>query len=84
MKTQSRNEMSRLQGYIGESAIDLCQRYEAGDFDLIHRHWLKYLPERGSLAIDVGAGSGRDAEALTRLGLRVGVHIMTAPRPCSH
>lgn len=37
----------------------------------MHRSFIRFLPPPGSLCLDVGAGSGRDAAALARRGYRV-------------
>ena len=52
-------------------AAEFVNRYESVAFNDIHRSILDLLPQRRSLFLDVGAGSGRDAAALTRLGHRV-------------
>lgn len=45
-------------------------QYETLSFDQIHGHWLHHLPV-GRRALDVGAGSGRDAAALAERGFEV-------------
>lgn len=45
--------------------------YRKHSFESVHRNWIRYLPEPGALALDVGAGSGRDAEALAARGWSV-------------
>ena len=64
-------DLSRLRGYTGSGVWDLCRSYESGDFNVIHQHWVNFLPKPGSVVLDIGAGSGRDAVALSRLGFKV-------------
>lgn len=45
--------------------------YEELDFTKMHKAFLRFLPPKGSLCLDVGAGSGRDAAALARRGYQV-------------
>ncbi len=47
------------------------KRYESVAFEDVHHSILDLLPTRRSLFLDIGAGSGRDAAALTRLGHQV-------------
>ncbi len=49
----------------------LAEQYNALSFDDVHASWLQYLPEEKGLALDVGAGSGRDARALASAGWTV-------------
>lgn len=44
----------------------------------IHSDWLSEIPTRPGQALDIGAGSGRDARWLTRMGWQV-----TAIEPCT-
>lgn len=39
----------------------LIQQYNSVSFESVHQDWLEFLPQNGSLIVDVGAGSGRDA-----------------------
>lgn len=57
-------------GY-GENAAALVQQYESLRFDDVHRDVLHLFPREPSNILDIGAGSGRDAAALARLGHRV-------------
>jgi SAM-dependent methyltransferase len=52
-------------------AKQLAEQYNATTFDDVHRCWLGHLPETAGLALDVGAGSGRDAKALAERGWSV-------------
>lgn len=56
--------------YRGE-AHALLATYEAVSFDTVHADLLSLLPDRPGRALDVGAGSGRDAGWLARRGWRV-------------
>lgn len=47
------------------------EAYESLKFSDAHRSFLRFLPAKGALCLDVGAGSGRDAAALARRGYRV-------------
>lgn len=43
-------------------------QYQALSFEKVHQDWLDLLPAKAGLALDVGAGSGRDAAALAARG----------------
>ena len=47
------------------------EQYHGLDFEKLHGAWLPHLPERPGFALDVGAGSGRDAIALAERGWEV-------------
>lgn len=57
-------------GYA-ESADQLAIRYESIPFALVHRAILHLLPAAPCDALDIGAGTGRDAAALAALGHRI-------------
>lgn len=57
-------------GYA-EQADELVARYEAIDFPAKHRAVLPLLPAAPASAIDIGAGTGRDAAWLADRGYRV-------------
>jgi SAM-dependent methyltransferase len=57
-------------GY-GESAPALVRQYESLAFADVHRDLLPLLPAAPARALDVGAGTGRDAAALAARGYRV-------------
>lgn len=50
---------------------DHVRRYESVSFERVHAAWLHLLADSGGRALDVGAGSGRDAAALTERGYDV-------------
>ncbi|SEL90017.1 methyltransferase domain-containing protein [Halomonas daqiaonensis] len=47
-----------------ENARRFFDQYQSIDFDRVHREWIAHLPSQPGMALDVGAGSGRDAKAL--------------------
>ncbi|WP_070989885.1 methyltransferase domain-containing protein [Halofilum ochraceum] len=54
-----------------EHAERFFAQYHGLDFEDLHRAWLLHLPERPGFALDVGAGTGRDAIALAERGWEV-------------
>lgn len=52
------------------------ENYEQLRFAVVHRSFLRFLPEVGKACLDVGAGSGRDAAALAKRG-----YLVTAVEP---
>lgn len=56
--------------YYSQVAEQLVKQYESLAFDKVHAAWCEALPASG-WALDVGAGSGRDAAHLATLGLSV-------------
>ena len=67
--SQARGSVPGTEGY-GEQADSLVDSYESVVFDELYRPLLELLPTEGQ-AIDIGAGTGRDAAALARRGFRV-------------
>ena len=57
--------------YYDEHAQQLFRQYHSVKFERVHSDWLHHLPEQTGLALDVGAGSGRDAKALADRGWQV-------------
>ncbi|BDH70407.1 hypothetical protein MTP06_38560 [Streptomyces sp. PLM4] len=57
-------------GY-GKDAEALAQQYEQVPFEEVHGHLLRWLPPAAGRAVDIGAGSGRDAAALAVRGYDV-------------
>ncbi|HXV77093.1 MAG TPA: class I SAM-dependent methyltransferase [Candidatus Polarisedimenticolaceae bacterium] len=54
-----------------ERAAEFARRYESVSFERVHRPWSHLLADRGGRALDVGAGSGRDAVGLADRGFEV-------------
>jgi SAM-dependent methyltransferase len=67
--SQGKGSVPGTAGYA-EQADDLVESYESVIFDDLYRPLIELLPEGGK-AMDVGAGTGRDAAALARRGFRV-------------
>lgn len=65
---------SSVAGYAA-AADSLAQQYESVTFEEVHAPVLHLLPEPG-LALDIGAGTGRDAAALADRGF-----VVTAVEP---
>lgn len=65
--TAEEENIPGLKGYVGEDAHILCEKYESASFDSVHASWLPLLRTAGH-AMDIGAGSGRDAAALESRG----------------
>ena len=59
-----------LPGYDAKAKI-LAERYESIHFAKLHGWLLPFLSKTGGSALDVGAGSGRDAKGLLDLGFEV-------------
>ena len=57
-------------GYAAE-ADRLAVSYESITFEDVHRDILHLIPEPPGRALDIGAGTGRDAAALVRRGFQV-------------
>jgi SAM-dependent methyltransferase len=64
--------------YYQQNSKQLVERYDSLSSDDVHAAWLEHLPEIPGRALDIGAGSGRDARWLTTLGWQV-----TAVEPCN-
>ncbi len=65
--------MSRLSGTegYGKTADALVERYDSLTFEHVHRSTLDLLPAPPARALDIGAGTGRDAAALAARGYMV-------------
>jgi 2-polyprenyl-3-methyl-5-hydroxy-6-metoxy-1,4-benzoquinol methylase len=57
--------------YSGPGAVKLCEQYESVEFRRVHECWLPLKRLYASAALDIGCGSGRDADGLTKLGFSV-------------
>lgn len=64
------------QGYA-EAADDLFRRYESFSFEIVHDAVMAFYPPAPATVLDVGAGTGRDADWFARAG-----HEVTAVEPC--
>lgn len=51
-----------------QHAKTFFNQYRSVSFEQVHSEWLPQLPSKAGLALDIGAGSGRDAAALADLG----------------
>ena len=60
-------EVPGISGYASE-APDLLRRYEEHGFEEAQKHLLPFLPDAPASAMDIGAGTGRDAAGLARRG----------------
>ena len=72
------DDVPGLKGYLGPDAKRLTAQYESAKFEEIHAAWLRHLPPKGATALDIGAGSGRDARALWERGF-----VVSAVEPSS-
>jgi SAM-dependent methyltransferase len=57
--------------FYTEHAQALARSYDELSFVSVHGGWLHRLPSAGGAALDVGAGTGRDAEGLADRGFEV-------------
>jgi len=57
-------------GYTAE-VDDLFIRYEAIEFDRLHKHFLEFIPSAPARILDIGSGTGRDAAVFASRGHRV-------------
>ena len=64
------SDQSAAVAYYDRDAAGFAARYDSVSFAAVHPLLGRYLPARGA-ALDIGAGSGRDARALAAHGLDV-------------
>lgn len=64
------SERSEAVDYYNRDAAGFAARYDSVSFEAVHPLVGRYLPVGGA-ALDIGAGSGRDARALAAHGLDV-------------
>lgn len=64
------SERSEAVDYYNRDAAGFAARYDSVSFEAVHPLLARYLPVGGA-ALDIGAGSGRDARALAAHGLDV-------------
>lgn len=55
-------------GPYNRNAQAFFTQYQSLNFEQVHRDWISQLNGQGGLALDVGAGSGRDALGLAERG----------------
>ena len=60
-----------MSSYYNRNAKQLFDKYQSMDPEKVHASWLKHLPPKPGLALDVGGGSGRDAVWLAQKGWNV-------------
>ena len=53
--------------HYNHNAAEYFRQYQSLTFKQVHDGWLSLLPEQPGLALDIGAGSGRDSQALAEL-----------------
>jgi SAM-dependent methyltransferase len=63
--------LTKSNALYDRKGASLVKRYESISFDQVHRPILDLIPHPPALALDVGAGSGRDAAALAARQLKV-------------
>ncbi len=68
---QSPSISNRPIAWYDSHAVETAERYERLSSDRLHEWLVKFLPEGRAAALDVGAGSGRDAAWLARRGYEV-------------
>ncbi|MGY0615627.1 class I SAM-dependent methyltransferase [Vibrio sp. FJH11] len=54
--------------YYNKNAVELAEQYDSLSFESVHNSWKQYWPEKGANVLDVGAGSGRDAQWFSKHG----------------
>ena len=54
--------------YYNKNAIELAEQYDSLSFESVHNSWKQYWPEKCANVLDVGAGSGRDAQWFSKQG----------------
>lgn len=63
--------------YYSTNAATLAARYNSLDPEALHESWSRFIPDDPGIALDIGAGSGRDANWLAEKGWDV-----IAVEPC--
>ncbi len=62
--------MNNNSSFYSENTDSLISQYNSVSFGSVHSDWFNLLPTNGT-ALDIGAGSGRDARYLSERGLKV-------------
>lgn len=60
--------MKSSSNYYNRNAKQLFEKYQGLDSNKVHASWLKHLPVKPGVALDIGGGSGRDAAWLAKRG----------------
>ena len=63
--------------YYSDNAPSLASRYNSLNPESLHGSWTRFIPDNPGMALDIGAGSGRDANWLAEKGWDV-----VAVEPC--
>ena len=63
--------MSSSIPFYDKNAHTLCEQYNSVTFETVHQSWQAYWPLEGDKVLDVGAGSGRDALWMQKVGADV-------------
>ncbi|NRB69720.1 MAG: methyltransferase domain-containing protein [Vibrio sp.] len=63
--------MSATSSFYDNNALQLAKQYNALDFESVHQSWSAYWPKSGDAVLDIGAGSGRDAQWMSEQGCEV-------------
>ncbi|CAM3630302.1 class I SAM-dependent methyltransferase [Parendozoicomonas haliclonae] len=61
----------KIIAHYSSRADELGAQYDALPATQVHGQWMHTLPKAPGLALDIGAGSGRDAAWLSSLGFDV-------------
>ena len=67
----------RAVNYYSANAATLASRYNSLNPETLHTSWSRFIPDNPGIALDIGAGSGRDANWLAEKGWDV-----IAVEPC--
>ena len=59
---------SRTVNYYSENAPTLASKYNSLKPESLHASWSHFIPDDPGIALDIGAGSGRDANWLASKG----------------
>ena len=68
--------LARITAWYDQAVAERHRRYESTTFERVHGPTTHLLPPPPAQALDIGAGSGRDAAALCRRG-----YVVTAVEP---
>ncbi len=71
LRSRRKSGAEEAERYYAQQAPALLDKYEIVTFDEVHADLARYLPTIPGIALDVGAGSGRDAAWLASQGWQV-------------